>query len=249
MPRCGFGAPGSPKRVQPGWGWWRRAGAASARSPRQRRRRSCMTRCTPCPKTAPRGGRRARWPPATESARTPCGASGTSRACARGAPTRSSCRPTPTSRPSSPTWWACTWTPRSGPWCSASTRRPSARPSTAPAVDAHQTRPGPNDDPRLPPPRRHRSVRALDVATGEVFHQTRRRHTGRDVLAFFKWIDLHTPGTSTSTSCSTTSQPTNPSPCEPDSPIPSASADTCTSSPPPRRGSIFEGLDREPGPP
>ena len=27
---------------------------------------------------------------------------------------------------------------------------------------------------------------ALNVATGEVLHQTRRRHTGRDVLAFFK---------------------------------------------------------------
>ena len=34
---------------------------------------------------------------------------------------------------------------------------------------------------------------ALNVATGEVLHRTRRRHTGRDVLAFFKWIDLHTP--------------------------------------------------------
>ena len=34
---------------------------------------------------------------------------------------------------------------------------------------------------------------ALNVATGEVLHQTRRRHTGRDVLAFFKRIDLHTP--------------------------------------------------------
>ncbi len=34
---------------------------------------------------------------------------------------------------------------------------------------------------------------ALNVATGEVLHQTRRRHTGKDVLAFFKWIDLHTP--------------------------------------------------------
>ena len=34
---------------------------------------------------------------------------------------------------------------------------------------------------------------ALNVATGEVLHQTRRRHTGADVLAFFKWIDLHTP--------------------------------------------------------
>ena len=34
---------------------------------------------------------------------------------------------------------------------------------------------------------------ALNVATGEVLHQTRKRHTGKDVLAFFKWIDLHTP--------------------------------------------------------
>ena len=34
---------------------------------------------------------------------------------------------------------------------------------------------------------------ALNVATGEVLHQTRNRHTGKDVLAFFKWIDLHTP--------------------------------------------------------
>ena len=37
------------------------------------------------------------------------------------------------------------------------------------------------------------SVAALNVATGEVLHQTRKRHTGADVLAFFKWIDLHTP--------------------------------------------------------
>ena len=34
---------------------------------------------------------------------------------------------------------------------------------------------------------------ALNVATGEVLHQTRRRHTAEDVLAFFKWIDLHVP--------------------------------------------------------
>lgn len=34
---------------------------------------------------------------------------------------------------------------------------------------------------------------ALNVATGEVLHQTRKRHTGADVLAFFRWIDLHTP--------------------------------------------------------
>ncbi|MYA40527.1 MAG: IS630 family transposase [Gemmatimonadetes bacterium] len=34
---------------------------------------------------------------------------------------------------------------------------------------------------------------ALNVATGEVLHQTRKRHTGNDVLAFFKQIDAHTP--------------------------------------------------------
>lgn len=32
---------------------------------------------------------------------------------------------------------------------------------------------------------------ALNIATGEVLHDTRRRHTGDDVLAFFKLIDLH----------------------------------------------------------
>lgn len=34
---------------------------------------------------------------------------------------------------------------------------------------------------------------ALNVATGEVLYDTRRRHTSRDVLAFFRWIDLHVP--------------------------------------------------------
>lgn len=34
---------------------------------------------------------------------------------------------------------------------------------------------------------------AMNVATGEVFHNTRRCHTGRDVLGFFKLIDLHVP--------------------------------------------------------
>lgn len=32
---------------------------------------------------------------------------------------------------------------------------------------------------------------AMNLATGEVLHDTRRRHAGTDVLAFFKWIDLH----------------------------------------------------------
>lgn len=34
---------------------------------------------------------------------------------------------------------------------------------------------------------------ALNVGTGEVLHRTRKRHTANDVLAFFKWIDLHVP--------------------------------------------------------
>ncbi len=34
---------------------------------------------------------------------------------------------------------------------------------------------------------------ALNVATGEVIYDTRRRHTSKDVLAFFKWIDIHVP--------------------------------------------------------
>lgn len=34
---------------------------------------------------------------------------------------------------------------------------------------------------------------AMNLATGEVLHDTRRRHAGVDVLAFFKLIDLHVP--------------------------------------------------------
>ena len=34
---------------------------------------------------------------------------------------------------------------------------------------------------------------ALNVATGEVLYDHRARHTAKDVLAFFKWIDLHVP--------------------------------------------------------
>ena len=32
---------------------------------------------------------------------------------------------------------------------------------------------------------------AMNLASGEVLHDIRSSHTGRDVLAFFKWIDLH----------------------------------------------------------
>ena len=31
------------------------------------------------------------------------------------------------------------------------------------------------------------------VPTGEVLYDTKKRHTAKDVLAFFKWIDLHVP--------------------------------------------------------
>jgi transposase/transposase-like protein len=34
---------------------------------------------------------------------------------------------------------------------------------------------------------------ALNITTGEILHDTRKRHTGADVLAFFKLIDLHVP--------------------------------------------------------
>jgi transposase len=34
---------------------------------------------------------------------------------------------------------------------------------------------------------------AMNLTTGEVLHDTRRRHTGADVLAFLKLIDLHVP--------------------------------------------------------
>jgi transposase len=34
---------------------------------------------------------------------------------------------------------------------------------------------------------------AMNVATGDVLYDTRKRHTGADVLAFFKLIDLHVP--------------------------------------------------------
>lgn len=34
---------------------------------------------------------------------------------------------------------------------------------------------------------------AMNLATGEVLHDTRRSHSGEDVLAFFKLIDLHVP--------------------------------------------------------
>jgi transposase len=32
---------------------------------------------------------------------------------------------------------------------------------------------------------------AMNIDTGELLHHTRRRHASTDVLAIFKWIDIH----------------------------------------------------------
>ncbi len=47
----------------------------------------------------------------------------------------------------------------------------------------------------------------LNVATGEVLHDAGRSHTGKDVLAFLKLIDLHVPPGLAVQLCSTTSRP------------------------------------------
>jgi hypothetical protein len=56
---------------------------------------------------------------------------------------------------------------------------------------------------------------ALNAATGEVLHDTRASHTGRDVLAFFRWIDAHVDPSLSCTSSWTTCPPTRVSPFAP----------------------------------
>ena len=51
---------------------------------------------------------------------------------------------------------------------------------------------------------------AMNVATGEVLHDTKARHSSKEVLDFFKFIDANVSKTSTSTWCSTTSPRTSP---------------------------------------
>ena len=80
---------------------------------------------------------------------------------------------------------------------------------------------------------------ALNVATGEVLTDCRKRHTAADVLRFFKLIDLHVPATSTSTWCSTTCPPTRLPRSWNGWPIPSGPVGTCTSRPPARAGSTL----------
>ena len=52
-----------------------------------------------------------------------------------------------------------TWTPRRGPRCSVSTRRPSSRPWTGPSPLADAAGPGRDDHPRLQAERHHRPLR------------------------------------------------------------------------------------------
>ncbi len=86
---------------------------------------------------------------------------------------------------------ARTSTRRSGPRCSASTRRPSARPMTAPGRRCRwRGRAGTMTHDY----RRHGTTdlfAALNVATGEVITDCRKGRTGADVVRFFELIDLH----------------------------------------------------------
>ena len=78
---------------------------------------------------------------------------------------------------------------------------------------------------------------ALNVATGEVLYDCRRRDTGKDVLAFFKLIDLHVPrGLEVHVVLDNLSAHMGPE-VTAGSTTPSASGGTCTSRPPRRRGS------------
>ena len=80
--------------------------------------------------------------------------------------------------------WATSSPPKPGP---ASPRRSSSAPSPGSC---------PHYAPHASDYKRHGTTdlfAALNVATGEVLYDTRQRHTAKDVLAFFKLIDLHVP--------------------------------------------------------
>ena len=84
--------------------------------------------------------------------------------------------------------------PRRGPSCSASTRRPRCKRSTAHS-QAFPMKPG-RAGTMTHDYKRNGTVdlfAALNVGTGEVIYGTRKQHTARDVLAFFKLVDLDTP--------------------------------------------------------
>jgi len=77
---------------------------------------------------------------------------------------------------------------------------------------------------------------AMNLATGEVLHDTRRRHAGGDVLAFFKLIDLHVPRDLDVHVVLDTCPPTSPNRSARGSLTRDGSAGTCTSRRRRRRG-------------
>ena len=88
----------------------------------------------------------------------------------------------------------CTWTRRSGRWCSVWTRRPRSRPPTAPPRYSRCC--------RAPRARAsHDYVRhgtsslyaALDLAAGKVIGSLHSRHRSQEFLAFLKKIDAEVP--------------------------------------------------------
>ncbi|MHB8394161.1 MAG: hypothetical protein ACYDC5_06595 [Candidatus Dormibacteria bacterium] len=78
---------------------------------------------------------------------------------------------------------------------------------------------------------------ALNVGSGEVLPDTRRSHTGRDVLAFFRWIELHVDPDLELHVIWTTCRPTRASLSVTGWPTRNAAAGTCTSPRPARHGS------------
>ncbi|MBK7323996.1 MAG: hypothetical protein IPI82_16560 [Candidatus Microthrix sp.] len=70
----------------------------------------------------------------------------------------------------------------------------------------------------------------MNVGTGEVIHETRNRHAGDDVLAFFKQIDKATPPLG-DPRCWTTCRPTSPRRSKNGSRSPARNDGTCISCP------------------
>ena len=241
--RCGAGATGSRSRVWPVWGWWCRAGDASLSSRRRRWKRSCPTRCTPCPRTGSEA-----WSTRSMAARHGVGKDTVARIWrSRGLqPWR-----TETFKLSTDPDFEAKLTdmvglyvgPPERPRCPASTRRPVPGHRSDPTVAADAPGPGQDDDPRLQAARhyghvcraqhRHRRGPAPDP---QVSHRPRR----------FGLLQMdrpaHPPTTSTPTSGSTISQLTSPSLCDHGWRTADANADICTSPPCPRRGSTTSKL-------
>jgi transposase len=141
-----------------------------------------------------RTGRPGRSPLAWGSIASSCGGCGPITVLPPGALRRSNSPTTPTSRRSSWTSLACTWIRQRGRWCSPLMRRPKCRHwiarnrslpmrrGRAETMTHDYKRNGTTD-----------LFAALNVATGEVAYDFADRHTGADVLRFFRQIDRQVP--------------------------------------------------------